>query len=525
MMKTLKTNGYEIEATKKDPVSGLTQRSGLQSLVRLIDELNQSGIRYVHWKSNIRMEKSLAGKTDLDLLVDLKNMPEFLALLASHGVKPLIPAQGREFPGIRHYLGFDDQTGKFFHLHVHDVLVMGDQLTKNYYLPLEDDFLECGGSILGVKVPNTEAELIVFSMRALLKYRDRDAVIDILGLPALGLKAPGLSIPILNELYWLLGQTSLENVEARLNQWEEMLPSQAILEFLQLVQRGELSGWKLLRLRKKIRQGLSLYQRKSPWENTLAYFRQDWQRRRKILKSRRMKKMTLGKKGLRVAVIGADGAGKSTLVRHLAKWLSWRLNVSVYYMGKPRSMLRLKAIKICTAASRKAVTGIHRVLGKTNKVTRGFESVKDWLVAVQALEEGKGRYRRYLESDRDARDGTIVLYDRYPMEEIRVLSRSMDGPRIVPKATGFLGSRIVKMAQEEREIYERILPPDFTIFLQATEEVLKRRKPEHDPENISEKARAVDRDLQDGLDLLVIQADQPLKRVILEAQKAIWEWL
>jgi len=523
-MKKLETNGHEVEVENRDPLSPPTQRPGLQSLNRLIDELNQSGIRYVQWKSNIRIKESLAGKTDLDLLIDLKDMTRFLSILAIHNVKAMVPAQGRDIPGISHYLGFDDQTGKFFHLHVHDVLVLGDQLTKNYLLPLEDDFLDCGGSILGVKVPNTEAELIVFSMRALLKYRDRDAVVDILGLPSLGLTSPGLSNPILNELYWLLRQTSLDNVEAQLSLWEDMLPSQAIFEFLQLVQRGELSGWRLLKLRGKIRRGLSLYRRNNPWKNTLAYFQQDWQRRRRVWKPRQ-KKMTLGKKGLRVAVVGADGAGKSTLVRHLVKWLSWRLNVGVYYMGKPRSRVQLKAIHTFTALSRKAFSAVRRMLGKSNAVVQGFESVNNWLEAVQALEEGKGRFQRFLDSDRAANEGTIVLYDRYPMEGIRVFNHTMDGPRIMPKTNGFLGSRIVRLAQQEQEIFEKIPPPDLTIILQASEEVLKRRKPEHDPDNISEKTRGLDRDLQDGPGLFVIQADQPLKRVFYEAQKEIWDWL
>jgi thymidylate kinase len=521
----LEMNGFEIETKSQNNARQPTQKPGLQALHRLIDELNRSGIRYVQWKSNVRLNESLAGKTDLDLLIDLKQTPDFFRILARHGAKPIYPAQGREIPGISHYLGIDDQTGKFFHLHVHDVLVLGDRLTKNFHIPLEDDFLECGGSILGVKVPHPEAELIILSIRALLKYRDRDVARDILGLPALGLVAPGLTTVMLNELYWLMGQTTLDKVEAHLSVWEEMLPAPPILEFLQLLERGDLSGWKLMRLRARIRRGMSVYQRKSSLENTVAYFHEGWLRRHKLLNSGQKKKMTMGKKGLRIAIVGADGAGKSTLVRHLAKWLSWRLNVRVYYMGKPRSRLRLKAVRAFSLLARKSASVIRRVFGKTNSFTKACTSLADWSEALQALEEGRGRYSQFLASERDTREGTIILYDRYPIGEIQVFDHAMDGPRINPNANGPFGPRIEKLAQEERDLYEKILPPDLTIFLQASAEVLQRRKPDHDPHVISVKARAMKHNLLDTLDWVVIQADQPLKRVFFEAQKAIWEQL
>jgi ABC-type lipoprotein export system ATPase subunit len=48
--------------------------------------------------------------------------------------------------------------------------------------------------------------------------------------------------------------------------------------------------------------------------------------------------------GLTIAVIGADGSGKSTIVNELRNWLSWRLTVHTYYMGSQRPSAMAKAI-------------------------------------------------------------------------------------------------------------------------------------------------------------------------------------
>jgi hypothetical protein len=52
---------------------------------------------------------------------------------------------------------------------------------------------------------------------------------------------------------------------------------------------------------------------------------------RPILPPKRRKTPVGG--GLSIAFIGSDGSGKSTVVREVAAWLSWRLDVRTAYMG------------------------------------------------------------------------------------------------------------------------------------------------------------------------------------------------
>ena len=131
-------------------------------LTQLFADLNRSGVRYCNWKSSIRIAEGLEGRTDLDLLVDPRDLNRFGKILSAHGVKVFRAAPGKAYPGIENYLGFNSGTGRLFHLHVHHQLVLGEQYVKNYHLPLEPDFLTNTNLQFGVKTPRPEVELIVF---------------------------------------------------------------------------------------------------------------------------------------------------------------------------------------------------------------------------------------------------------------------------------------------------------------------------------------------------------------------------
>jgi hypothetical protein len=181
----------------------------LQAVKALFDTLNEQGIQYCHWKSNQHLDQALKGLTDLDLLVERSQRQLFKTILYQLRCKSIISPPGRQYPAIEDYLGYDDQTGKFFHLHVHYQLILGERFVKNYHLPLEQQFLESATINQGVKVVTPELEVIVLAIRALLKYRDRDAIKD-----ALSIRSRGLPSNILREFEYLFQHTTLERISA-----------------------------------------------------------------------------------------------------------------------------------------------------------------------------------------------------------------------------------------------------------------------------------------------------------------------
>src|SRR5690349_12189423 len=280
---------------------------GLEAPFELFQALNESGIRYCLWKSNIRQPEGMRGETDLDLLVDREHMTAFRQILQAHNIKPFHAAPGKQYPAVENYLGFDDATGKLFHLHVHYQLVLGEQFVKNYRLPLENQFLNSVQMRHGAKLPSTELEIVILSIRILLKYRDRDLLRDLLPF-----RSDGILPAFRKEIKWLLAQTSRERIERTLVQVCDVIPGDLILAFLDHAATGRKAGLKLFSLRNRLRQTLSVFQRTNPLAALMHYFSEMWDRR-KFLRSNPVTKMTLPAGGLTIALIGADGAGKSTM--------------------------------------------------------------------------------------------------------------------------------------------------------------------------------------------------------------------
>ena len=491
---------------------------------RLFEALNRSGVRYCNWKSSIRIPEGLQGHTDLDLLVDPRDAAVFKEILQEYDLKLTRPAPGKAYPGIENYLGFDLSTGRLFHLHVHYQLVLGEQFVKNYHLPIEDTFLDKMILRHGLKAPRPEVEIIVLCLRSLLKYRDRDVLKDILPMLRWLGKKGGLPKEITSEIRWLLGQTSLEQVDEQLNRWQGIVPGDAVIGLLSLVSRKERAGLRLWQYRRMVRQGLRGYQRRDRLSASLRYFREEWRRKRRIFKPVSEKKMTFANRGPRIAFVGVDGSGKSTVTSRIAKWLSWRLSVGVFYMGKTRATLPALAIQPFTKLARMAHAFSTRHFGAQSMPARIANGPKEVLENISALMQGRARLRAYRESCRRADEGAIVLYDRYPLQTVRMDNYTLDGPRI-SAYSGWMSRLHTRLARAEARIYRKIRPPDHVIFLQVSPAVSQSRRPEDNGAILAAKAIAIDRIEPEGFGLTVIKAEQPLEDVLAQVKPVLWKLL
>ena len=85
----------------------------------LFSELNRRQIRYCHWKSNSHLNRSFNGKTDFDLLVDSKQIDEFILILNQFRFKRRYSSMDKVYPGLMDFIGLDLDSGNMYHLHVH----------------------------------------------------------------------------------------------------------------------------------------------------------------------------------------------------------------------------------------------------------------------------------------------------------------------------------------------------------------------------------------------------------------------
>lgn len=501
----------ETQAAKEE------KPTSLRAVAELFEALNEADIHYCHWKSNLRLAEAMRGLTDMDLLVDHEQRQAFLQILLTHDIKPIVAPPSKDYPGIENYLGFDQSSGRLFHLHVHYRLVLGEQFVKNYHLPLESLFLGQIQMQRGVKIPVPELELAILSVRALLKYRDRDVVKDLLHI-----RSPGLPDHIRSEIDYLQAQTSGERIQQVLRELDGVVPAEIMSEFLDLVAHAPRAGYRLYKLRRQVRQALRPYQRYSRSTASLKYFR-ELSRRKMVRRFSQERNLTPAGGGQTLALVGVDGAGKSTMLSALHQWLAWRLDVRVYYLGSKQPSIQSELLYLFFRAARRSHRAVSKALGDENVLSRFLEKVRQTFLYSHHLSIGYDRYGRYRAAEHRAAQGSIVLCDRYP------LVAPLDGPMVHLDANGQMDAITKAFSSWERNLYDKIQPADHFIVLNVEPAVSLERKPDHSPEAIEAKYQAVKELVAkaerepDRWRLIHVDANLPYEQVLGRLKARIWE--
>ena len=494
--------------------------AALAVLEALFHALTQRGVRCCHWKSNSHLAEAVRGKTDLDLLVERSQADTFRRLALSLGFKPVRAAPGKHYPGVENLLGYDEETGRLVHLHVHYDLVLGQQHVKDYHLPIEDQVLSSVMEVDGIPIPAPRMELIVLALRAVLKYRLRDALKDLLAI-----RSPGIPRSIRAEAEWLFHRTSLDEVRRTLDELGPLIPADVVLEIIGRLTSSHERDLRLLVLRERVRRALHPMLRISRAQATGRYVAALWRRRTQAVGIGTKRRMTLRGGGTTIGFIGSDGAGKTTIVTAMEDWLGWRLDVRSFYMGIPEPTVWRWMLKRVARFTRAAHRRIEASWGEERSVCRTLRAASHLSVGLRRVSEARSRVRRHREAQRHVKRGAIVLFDRYPLPSVPVLGRSMDGPRLEQEITPPHSPAVARLVDRERHLYGRITPPHRIVALKVTAVESLRRKPDHDPDGIAAKTEAIRASVTDDTDLVIIDADHDLDRVVSQVKGRMWEWL
>ncbi len=108
---------------------------------KLIEKLNKHNIRYCHWKSNLLLNEALGGYDDLDFLVAREDIGKFEIVIQSLGFKEASNTN-ISFYGIKHFYGFDIDTGNILHLHIYYQVKTGASWSKSIHFNFEDYILD-----------------------------------------------------------------------------------------------------------------------------------------------------------------------------------------------------------------------------------------------------------------------------------------------------------------------------------------------------------------------------------------------
>lgn len=228
--------------------------------------------------------------------------------------------------------------------------------------------------------------------------------------------------------------------------------------------------------------------------------------------------VTLVSGGALIAVVGADGAGKTTAVDALERWLHPQFRVVRIHMGKPPWSWATYAIK----GLLKAVSVLEKL--RPRRSPPGAVAPGNALGVRYLLWQAttaRDRYRAYRRARRLAARGALVLCDRFPLPELR----SMDGRRGGPLPTASRSWTGGLLANRLEHYYTSIGRPDLLVVLSIRPDLARGRSGDDPEDRVRQRALEVLSIDWSAVDARVLDAERNVSEVHQELKSWVWSRL
>ena len=413
----------------------------------LFAALNRREIRYCHWKSNIRLDQTLVGLQDIDLLVHPSDADAFQDVINECGFKLAISHFGAGHAGVFHALAWDHGNGRLLDLHAYHQLISGDSFVKSFRFPVEEEILERTSSLMDVKIPAASSELVLFLLRILLKHI---SIVEIV-------KVNAHYDECREELAWLLQRSDISEATALCHNW---FPSVriSVQQMIDCVAGGTIPARAAMgiRLARALRHQRRLGHVAAGLSRILRIGKHF------AVRSRSRRNLSLLSGGAWIALVGPKGTGKSTLSKLLAKRLGKNLDVKLIHLGRPPATWLSFLPRLFVPAARMALPKERH--SEYEKPERRAERRYSNLFVFGKLLIAFDRQRLLFRSMRAMSAGTIVISDRCPPSH----ATGLDGSAFDDLALTRAKSPFQRwLMQRERSIYQRLPKPRIVLKLSA----------------------------------------------------------
>ena len=472
----------------------------LELAKKVFSAFNENGVMYCNWKGSSKIEEGLNGASDLDILMSDDCRHKASNLLKETGFVKAKTQWVYRFKDIEDWIGFDGDTGKFLHIHLHYRMIAGHPFTMEYTLPWKDDVL--ANRILlenGVYTISAEWELLVFLVRNGIEYPNkkigRDGLFKESSLDEYNYIRERVdkkrSSDIINAIYRSDASLILSLVDK--DSFDKSDFNRLIVATKRLFNKNAVCrAWFTFKSRLKgfVDGHLTLQLRHALWIP-----------QRKTLP-----------KGAMIAFLGQDGSGKSTVTTEIEKWLSWKLEVERFYLGSGEEYYN---------------PWRRRLIKRFNKNDSFISKVlRPWLYFSDLLAASRYVLRTVKAAKRYSARGGIALLDRFPQVQYPGIN---DGPKIrvelferVPSAFRWVAELYAR--QEEHNIEKATqLVPDIVIKLMLSPEESLRRKPFENKEMVEKKHEIIKSLSYSGSRVVTIDAEQDYSNEILQIKTILWE--
>ena len=416
----------------------------------LIKTLSSNKISYCHWKSNLLIDEALAGYDDLDLLVRKSDFKIFESLILNLGFKEASD-KNLNIPSVKHFYGYDKDSGQILHLHVYYQIKTGPSWTKFMRLDIEEVIFD--NLILhksGMPIPKKHIEFVIFIIRIMMKYSKLNEYILVKKEESRTKK----------EIIFLLEGMDKEKLDVFLKKCFPSLTIESLFKYVKIIQNGNFRTRFIQAI--KLKRKLDRYVYQGILLNTYKNLTQFKYRLLNKIFYKQKKKLHTG--GAIIVVAGLDATGKTTITNDLKKWLGKNFSISLSHFGKPASTLLTLPINLLIKIARRR-TPIEDELRSSTKTKK---LNKSYLFLIRQVVLAYDRYSLVSKLWRKATNGNIVICDRYKSEVYGV----MDSKRLIVEDYAGIKRRLAII---ENKYYDLMPEPDVMFYLTVPVEVAVQR--------------------------------------------------
>lgn len=489
----------------------------------LFDFMNEN-IPYCHWKSTEHIKKTLSGDTDVDVLIDREYKNELIEVLFKIGFIRFEIPQLRDYVAVEDYLGFDKESGKIVHLHLHYQLTLGEKHLKGSRLPIEKLLIDTRKYLKDeqVYVIDENLEAVMFMARFVIKLRKRDFIKTIFG-------KKYISHGSLLEYKWLKERASKD----KMTEYAETIFDRELANKIVNTFYSNMSVYKFYALRKSMSDHLSISSMYSKPRTLLERYRRELFRilefaNKKTFNASFYFRRRLFSGGLLVAFVGVDGAGKSSIVSKVKTDFSKEMNVHYEYLGSglgqssfmrlPLKLLYRLLITFKIWDTKKGSDSLVKDKtvnrSKKEKIIKQFGDLP-WTFSLTM--ERKNKLKKVM-ANRNR--GFLVVTDRYPQNNVDFYH---DGKRLAKNKKSKIYNWVRRYEDEVYNLYGKYTP-DLVIRILVDPEIAYSRKPNEITIDGSREAQKLLRQVvYEGAEVVEIYNNGSFEETINKVKQIIWE--